>query len=64
MLLPTDIPIKFNVTMVNNNINIFAYDDSKYDYYEHNARGEACFHTVRNDINPTRAVEEQMKCDA
>lgn len=62
--IPIDIPIKFNVTKVNNHINILVYDDGKYDYYEHNVRGEACFHAVRKATNPTRTFEEQMECDA
>lgn len=63
--IPNDVPIKFNVTKVNNHINILVYDDGKYDYYEHNVRGEACYTAVRKAaMNPTRTFEEQMKCNA
>lgn len=62
--IPSGIPIKFTVTRVNNHINILVYDDGKYDYYEHNVRGEACYTAVRKTMNPTRTVEEQRECDA
>ncbi|XP_037041067.1 uncharacterized protein LOC119077848 isoform X2 [Bradysia coprophila] len=62
--IPSDLPLKFNVTKANNHINILVYDDGKYDYYEHNVRGEACYTAVRKAMNPTRTFEEQMKCDA
>lgn len=62
--IPSDIPIKFNVTKVNHHMNILVYDDGKYDYYEHNVRGDSCYTSVRKLYNPTRTLDQQMECDA
>ncbi|XP_037048412.1 uncharacterized protein LOC119082850 [Bradysia coprophila] len=65
--IPSDLPVKFNVSVVKNlnkHIDISVYDDGKYDYYELDMRGKAYYTDVRSDMNPSRTFEEHLKCDA
>ncbi|KAG4070154.1 hypothetical protein HA402_013397 [Bradysia odoriphaga] len=64
--IPSDLPVKFNVSTVNHlhkHIDILVYDDGKYDYYELDMRGKAYYTDIRRDMNPTRTFEEHLTCD-
>ncbi|XP_037041567.1 uncharacterized protein LOC119078212 [Bradysia coprophila] len=65
--IPSDLPVKFNVSVVNHlnkHFDISVYDDGKYDYYELDRRGKAYYTDIRRDMNPIRSFEEHLRCDA
>ncbi|XP_037048410.1 uncharacterized protein LOC119082848 [Bradysia coprophila] len=65
--IPSDLPVKFNVSVVKNlnkHIDISVYDDGKYDYYELDRKGKAYYIDIRRDMNPIRSFEEHLRCDA